>query len=295
MKHAILVMAHGDMTILSKCMKVLDDSRFDFYIHVDSKSNVNTNNLTEICNYSKVYLTERIPVYWGDYSQVEAQIKLIEAANNEKCQYDYYHMISGADMPLKTPDEIDCFFELHKGKEFIRFWGNNIPDPAAYWRVSYVYPFISMITRGKSNILNTVQKEVFARLLRYKRRKKDNIVNNPNYKVVSGDCWWSLTNRCIEYIESNVDEIERYFSNGCCVDEVFMSTMIASSEEFLKRHSNFLTREIDWERGRPYVWEMEDYDILNKSNALFARKFSSDRMEIVDKLERNLLERKATK
>ena len=48
--------------------------------------------------------------------------------------------------------------------------------------------------------------------------------------------------------------------------------------------------------GKTYASEhMEDYDILNKSNALFARKFSSDRMEIVDKLERNLLERKATK
>ena len=295
MKHVILVMAHGDMTVLSKCMKVLDDSRFDFFIHIDSKSDVNLNNLAQICNYSKVYFTERIPVYWGSYSQVEAQMKLINAAIDINTTYDYYHMISGVDMPLKTPDEINDFFELHKGEEFIRFWGNHIPDSAAYWRVSYVYPFINKITRGKCSFFNTFQKEVFARLLRFKRNENMNIVNNSNYKVVSGDCWWSLSNKCMKYIKSSAEEIKRYFDNGCCVDEVFMSTMIASNPEFLSKHSNFFTREIDWGRGRPYVWGIEDFDVLNKSEALFARKFSTDKIDIVEKLEKELLERKTVK
>ena len=40
MKHAVLVMAHGDLTILKYMMQSMDDERFDFYIHIDKKSNV---------------------------------------------------------------------------------------------------------------------------------------------------------------------------------------------------------------------------------------------------------------
>ena len=37
MKHAILVMGHGNLSIVEKYMQILDDERFDFYIHIDKK------------------------------------------------------------------------------------------------------------------------------------------------------------------------------------------------------------------------------------------------------------------
>lgn len=39
---------------------------------------------------------------------------LLEQAYIEGC--DYYHIISGADLPLKNNKEIDLFFEENKGK-----------------------------------------------------------------------------------------------------------------------------------------------------------------------------------
>lgn len=44
-------------------------------------------------------------------------------------------------------------------------------------------------------------------------------------------------------------------------------------------------RLIDWHRGGPYVWKKRDYDELVQSDKLFARKFSSDQMELVNHLE----------
>lgn len=38
MKHAVMVMAHGNFSILKSMMKILDDERFDFYIHIDAKT-----------------------------------------------------------------------------------------------------------------------------------------------------------------------------------------------------------------------------------------------------------------
>ena len=43
-------------------------------------------------------------------------------------------------------------------------------------------------------------------------------------------------------------------------------------------------REIDWQRGSPYTWREEDFDELVRSERWFARKFSSDHMELVDRL-----------
>ena len=38
MRHALLVMGHGNLNIMKKYMEILDDERFDFYIHIDKKS-----------------------------------------------------------------------------------------------------------------------------------------------------------------------------------------------------------------------------------------------------------------
>ena len=44
-------------------------------------------------------------------------------------------------------------------------------------------------------------------------------------------------------------------------------------------------RLIDWKRGRPYVFRLNDFDEIINSPAMFARKFSSDEIEIVHKIK----------
>lgn len=69
MRHAILVIGHGNLNIMKKYMEILDDERFDFYIHIDKKSKDDGRWLAEVSKKSKVFFTERIPVYWGHHSQ----------------------------------------------------------------------------------------------------------------------------------------------------------------------------------------------------------------------------------
>lgn len=44
--------------------------------------------------------------------------RLKQAYTND---YDYYHIISNADLSLKSNGENDSFFEKSKGKEFIHY------------------------------------------------------------------------------------------------------------------------------------------------------------------------------
>lgn len=66
-----------------------------------------------------------------------------------------------------------------------------------------------------------------------------------------------------------------------CSDEIYKQTF-AYNSEFRNRIYNVkdefegCLREIDWKRGRPYIWRKEDYDYLSHSKKLFARKFDEN-------------------
>ena len=48
-------------------------------------------------------------------------------------------------------------------------------------------------------------------------------------------------------------------------------------------------REVDWNRGDPYVWRIDDFDTLMSSEKLFARKFDEKvDNEIINKLTKVL-------
>ena len=50
---------------------------------------------------STLYFTKEIPIYWGDYSLVEAELELFTTAQKIN-DYSMYHLLSGVDAPLDT-------------------------------------------------------------------------------------------------------------------------------------------------------------------------------------------------
>ena len=90
---------------------MIDDERNDSYLHIDSKvQNIEKLKLEKNVERSKlIILEERISVTWGDYSQIACELKLLKEAT--KTEHDYYHLLSGVDLPIKTQDEIHDFFD----------------------------------------------------------------------------------------------------------------------------------------------------------------------------------------
>ncbi len=99
-KHAYLIIAHTDWSLLKTLVSLLDYELNDIYIHIDAK--VPAKSIPHItCSRSKIYYLERrISVAWGDISVVEAEYLLFETAYNNR-HYSYYHLLSGMDLPLK--------------------------------------------------------------------------------------------------------------------------------------------------------------------------------------------------
>ena len=80
-----------------------------------------------------------------------------------------------------------------------------------------------------------------------------------------------------------VNFIESTFHNTLCADEVFLQTLVHNSKFrntlYHNKYDNDLlsiVRYIDWTRGAPYTFKVDDFDELMKSPFLFARKFDTN-------------------
>lgn len=283
-KHAYLIVAHNNFYILEKLLKLLDDERNDIYIHIDKKvKEFNFKYFKKVCKKSNIKFIKRIKVYWGGYSQVQCELNLFKEATRNN--YEYYHLISGVDLPIKTQNDIHDYFKKNKGSEFVRFMENGWD----YNRVSKVHlinyyckinnKFLALIYM----ILNKIANK-FINKNNYDRSKKF------NYEFKKGDQWFSITDECAKYILSKENLIRKMFKYSACPDEHFIHTIIYNSEFKDKISYNTCLRELDWNRGFPYVYKSEDYSMLMKSENLLARKFDYNQdKDIIDMIYRHIM------
>ena len=113
-RHAFLIMAHHQFDFLKELLLALDDERNDIYLHIDQKvPDSDLPDFSHAVQKSNLYLTERLNVHWGGYSQTACELALLKAAVPRR--YAYYHLLSGSDFPLKSQDQIHQFFKEHAG------------------------------------------------------------------------------------------------------------------------------------------------------------------------------------
>lgn len=274
--HAIMIIAHDQFDLLEKLITALDDERNDIFVHIDAKvKDFDFRRFKSIPKRSEIHFTKRVNVTWGDFSQVRAEMLLIDAAvknETENRRYSYYHLISGCDLPVKSNDEIHSYFEKNNGKEFIHFSSNKVSD-SSVGRIRYYHFF-----RGKRTF---IRKLVSFSILKIEMLLGVNRLKKNNIKVQKGCNWFSITGDFARYIAENMDKWEHMFRYSYCADEVFVQTIFMNSpfqdNLFMPNcNDNHLAcaRLIDWKRGNPYVFRKEDMDLIKSSPAIFARKFS---------------------
>lgn len=99
--HAYLIIAHDQFDLLESLLKCIDDERNDIYIHIDSHSKLDISRIQSVLQNSRVEFVPRIHIRWGGFDMVRCEYELLEAAFESRHEYDYVHLLSGADLPLK--------------------------------------------------------------------------------------------------------------------------------------------------------------------------------------------------
>ena len=287
--HAILIITHGNFQILEKQLEFFDSENIDFYIHIDAKAGkLDLDRFLRIPKRSSVHFIRRKSVEWGAYSMIQCEMDLLETASLG--HYDYYHLISGVDVPVKSCSYFEEFFSRYNGTNYVHFVSSSIA-PTYIDRVKYYYPFQSW------RCLDRYKKIRFGRILINRVQKKlkiDRIRNSEGIEFQFGANWFSITDGLTRYVLSQKKLIKQLFRSTCCADELFLQTVVINSpfkdtlapNAFSGEYKS-CCRYIDWSRGNPYTFKNSDFDELIHTGPefLFARKFDySTDSEVVDKL-----------
>lgn len=283
MRHAFLIIAHNNPEILYAQLEILDSVDVDFYFHLDAKMKVNKLDLESHALKSKIYYIKPKKIRWGHYSQIECELRLLEAAVNSGKGYDYYHLLSGVDMPLKSYQDIDAFFKKNSGKEYIHFDEKTV-DENVRERIS-MYHFCP----GRANW----QRKINGIFIKIQKILKVDRLKKLGWKVQKGANWFSITEDLAKDIVRNKEMIQKHFKYSFCGDEVFLQTYVFNSKFCLSLYSDRFDNDyhacmrlIDWKRGNPYVFGIDDFEELMECDYMFARKFDyNSKPEIVDKLK----------
>lgn len=300
-KHAYLIMAHDHFAQLGKMLSCLDNEAVDIFLHIDKKAQFDKNQLIKFVSKSNLYFTKRILVNWGGYSQIAAEMILLEEAIAAG-HYEHLHFLTGLDFPLKKQEDILDFYNKHKGQNFISLSKIGTIDNAWYSdRVVYYYPFQEYFKRR-----NLLGKFLHKSLRLTQKKIGINRLKGCNDLFSIGSAYFDITDQFARYVVSQKERIKENFISTFCADEIFIQWLWLNWPEcnkllyvnpeavehpYINRQYSSVMRAIDWVRGKPYTFKMTDYEMLMNSGCLFARKLD-DKIDVrlIDKLMQTILD-----
>ena len=259
-KHAYLIICHHEPLLLQTLVTLIDDVRNDIFIAIDSKSEAGIFHDVKATK-SKLVFTKQRDNRWGSVRQVETELMLFEMASNVN-HYSYYHLLSGQDLPIKSQDYIHDFCDRLQGKQFVGF----APDtPKVYKEIEiktrYYYLF-QLHFRCKGIFTRyavwSVQKINIA------LQKIIGIRRKYPFELKKGCNWVSVTDDFVRYLLTKKRQILQTFNHTFCSDEIFLQTVLWNSPyrndiyDVNDEYGSCL-RYIDWKRGKPYTFTMNDY------------------------------------
>ena len=157
---------------------------------------------------------------------MERYISNVKLYRIRKNKYEYYHLLSGADLPIKNSNYIYDFFEKNKGKEFINFTEKNVNNKILE-RVNKYHLFQKQIAKHKGFLKNIFK---VLEMLSIKLQYVFMINRTKKITIQKGANWFSITDDLARFVISKKEWINKTFKNTLCADEVFLQTIVENSE-----------------------------------------------------------------
>ncbi|MEP6750435.1 MAG: beta-1,6-N-acetylglucosaminyltransferase [Bacteroidota bacterium] len=279
MRVAHLVITYTNPLQTERMIRRMEHPDFDFYIHVDKKIDI-TSHLF-LAKIPNVYLIkDRVDVVWAGYKTVEATLRSVKEIFSTGRNYDYIHLMSGQDYPIKSAPFIHDFFNLNKGKEFLQFehfdeWASeSYPRIREYHLTNYKFPGRYYFQRLMNKLLPARKSPL-------------------PMEYYGSSMFWALTSDCLRYIIDLIEKnskLRRFMQFTWGSDEFIFQTLVMNSS-FEKNVVNDNLLFLDRVKGAPHpnIITVGHLNELIGSKKLFARKFDLNTDAVVmDNLDRHL-------
>ena len=263
MRVAHLVITYTNPLQTERMIRRMQHPGFDFYIHVDKKMDIQSHLF--LAKIPNVYLIQdRVNVVWGGYNTIDATIRSVKEIFKSGKRYDYIHLMSGQDYPIKTASQIHDFFIDNNGKEFMQFehfdeWADeSYPRIREYHLTNYNFP-------GRYYVQWLMNKCLPVR--------KSPI----EMEFYGSSMFWALTSNCLKYIVDLMDSnaaFRRFLKFTWGSDEFIFQTLVLNSVFKANAVNNNLLF-LDRIKGaaHPNILTASHLKALTDSDKLFARKF----------------------
>ena len=277
--HAFLILAHEDAAMLHRLVRRIAPLG-PVYVHVDAKTDTTEWQREDLpC----VFLSSRVPVYWGDWSMVEATTHLLESALADSSN-GRFTLLSGSHYPIISNQEI-----AQKASELGILIGSrsapNMPDGTRP-ESDYLRRFYR--TRKPNGLWSRLKNGFMNRII-YFRRPLDWRSVAPATGMRAGEQYWSLDREFAEYCVAQIrtsPPLIDYFKQIVCSDEKVFATLYG---EYAREISLEGTTYSKWAAGinpNPIAISRDDIEMaLAKNQFWFARKFRARDSMILDWLD----------
>lgn len=268
MRMCYLIQAHKYPEQVARLVNKIMHPQMDIYIHVDKKVNEYPFRKA-IKNNCVFFIQDRVNVRWAGFSNALATVNGLREILSSKIQYEYIHVISGQDYPIKSNDNIFDFFLKNMGKEFMHYkslydeWQEALP------KIEH-YHFEDWSIKGKYRLSFLLRRILPKRKFPY------------SWKPYGYSRWFSITSHLAKYMIEFMDnhpEFVKFFRYTTCGDEIFFCT-IALHSPYAENIVNDDLRYVDWstkiqdpKAANPKILTIDDWDKLKASDKLWARKF----------------------
>lgn len=262
-KHAYCIMAHDNWEQLQLLINLLDDKRNDLFLHIDAKSLdvFNKSGGVKVKN-SNLFFIENVDVRWSDISQTDTEVSLFKKVISTGIKYSRIHLISGADLPIKSQDYIHDFFSI-RSEEFIDFKTN----PMFIKRIKYYHFFVRC--RRKY-----ILADLFRRIFLLFQIPFVNRLKHSKLKYAYGANWCSLTYQAVKEIINQYPKFRYMFRYTTSSDELYKQMILQAGNFSFAKEGCMRYVVFNHKAPSPKILTMADFDAISSSGCIFARKFN---------------------
>lgn len=293
MKIAYLIAAYNNPAHLHRLLRAIVTPTSAAYVHVDAKFDIEPFARVRL---DRVHFVEpRIPVYWGEFTMVQAVLLLMQAALSSDERFDYIVLISGTDYPIKPIAELEAFLKSNAGTQFINIV--RMPDEERSKPLTRLRHYKVLSGSPFTIPFKLVRRALIISRLLPAERSHEEALNG--LQPFAGSTWWALTADAGRYVLEFVareTSFVRFYRNTWFPDEGMIHTIIGNSP-FAARMRRNLTYT-DWTAGgahptpidsshvRRFIEEKNliSHDRYGPGEVFFARKFSDGAAALVERL-----------
>ncbi|CAD6206235.1 unnamed protein product [Miscanthus lutarioriparius] len=285
----------GDAGMMRRCLLALYHPRNRYVLHLDAEAPdtdradlaafVAAHPVLAAAGNVKVVEKANLVTYRGPTMVTTtlhaAALLLWGDGRGRGADWDWFINLSASDYPLVTQDDLmHVFSKLPRDLNFIDHTSNISWKAFARAMPVIIDPALYMKTKGDLFWMP-------------ERRSLPTA-----FKLFTGSAWMVLSRPFVEYLIWGWDNLPRtvlmYYANFISSPEGYFHTVACNAEEFRNTTVNSDLHFISWDNPpmqHPHYLTTDDWDLMVRSDAPFARKFLRDD-PVLDRIDADILGRR---